>query len=254
MARKKRGTPPEEHADETWLVPYSDILTLLLALFIVLFASSQIDQKKLAEMSASFGIAFGGSSPVLQNSQSTPKIEDELVPPQKPSQAINPQVLNEKDQAAFESVQLSEVKKQLDNYIAQNQMNGVETVLTEQGLIVRIKDSALFHSGKADLVPESQQFARETAKMLAVLSQRVIISGHTDDVPINTPEFPSNWDLSSKRALNFMKFLLEQDSSLDPGRFSATGYSEYRPIADNATPEGQAKNRRVEVLILRNYR
>ena len=253
MARKKRGAPPEEHADETWLVPYSDILTLLLALFIVLFASSQVDQKKLAIMSASLGVAFGGSSPVLQNSQAPPKIEEELASHQKPSQKMNPQVLDEKDQAAFESVQLSEVKKQLDGYIAKNQLDGIETVLTDEGLIVRIKESALFRSGKADLVPESQQFASETAKMLALLSQRVIISGHTDNVPINNREFSSNWELSSKRALNFMKFLLEQDSSLNPERFSATSYGEYRPIADNATPEGQAKNRRVEVLILRNY-
>lgn len=254
MARKKRTEPHEEHADETWLVPYSDILTLLLALFIVLFASSQVDQKKLEQMSASFGVAFGGSSPVLQNSQAAPRIQEELSPPQKPSPAVNSQVLNEKDQAAFESVQLAEVKRQLDGYIAQNHLSGIEAVMTDQGLVVRIKDSALFSSGSAELIPESRQFAIQTAKMLALLPQRVIISGHTDNVPINNAEFPTNWDLSSKRALNFMKFLLAQDSSLKPERFSATGYSEYRSLEENTTPEGRAKNRRVEVLILRNYR
>ena len=81
-----------------------------------------------------------------------------------------------------------------------------------------------------------------------------MISGHTDNVPINSSQYPSNWELSSQRAVNFMKYLLSVNSKLAPQRFSAVGYSEYRPISDNATEEGRSKNRRVEVLIARNYK
>ena len=120
--------------------------------------------------------------------------------------------------------------------------------------MIRIKDTALFPSGSAELLPESRRFAQVMAKMLAPLSQRVVISGHTDNVPINTPKYPSNWELSTARAVNFMKYLLAQDENLKPELFSAIGYGEYQPVADNNTPEGRAQNRRVEIMILRTYK
>jgi chemotaxis protein MotB len=95
--------------------------------------------------------------------------------------------------------------------------------------------------------------AGTVANMLATLPQQVVISGHTDNMPINTYEFPTNWDLSAKRAVNFMKYLLAANNTLKPERFSATGHGEYRPAATNATAEGRASNRRVEVLIVRKY-
>ncbi|MBC8014322.1 MAG: OmpA family protein, partial [Sporomusaceae bacterium] len=119
--------------------------------------------------------------------------------------------------------------------------------------MIRIKDSALFTSGSAELRPDSQRFGAEIATMLSSLSQQIVISGHTDNEPINTREFPSNWELSSKRSINFMKFLLSQ-GKLRPERFSAVGYGEYRPMVPNDTIEGHSKNRRVEVLIIRNYK
>lgn len=247
MARRKPQEHPEEHPDETWLVPYSDILTLLLALFIVLFASSQVDQKKFQQMSQSFNSAFSGGASILNN-------EAAIV--EQPSERPPENSLSEENRKqAMESVQLNEVKKKLDEYIKSNGLGGqLQTSLTEDGLVIRIQDSALFTSGQADLRPESERWGATIAKMLATLPQSVIISGHTDNVPINTREFPSNWDLSAKRSLNFMKFLLADDKELKPERFSSIGYSEYRPVADNATDEGKAKNRRVEVLILKQYR
>jgi chemotaxis protein MotB len=247
MARRKPEKHPEEHPDETWLVPYSDILTLLLALFIVLFASSQVDQKKFQQMSQSFNSAFSGGQSILNN-------EAAIV--EQPSERPPENTLSEENKKqAMESVQLNEVKKKLDEYIKSNGLGGqLQTSLTEDGLVIRIQDSALFTSGRADLRPESERWGATIAKMLATLPQSVIISGHTDNVPINTREFPSNWDLSAKRSLNFMKFLLADDGQLKPERFSSIGYSEYRPVADNATDEGRAKNRRVEVLILKQYR
>ena len=118
--------------------------------------------------------------------------------------------------------------------------------------MIRIREKALFPSGSAELVPESQLVGPVVAGLLAAIPENVVISGHTDNVPISTGQFPSNWELSSSRALNFMKFLLASNATLNPARFSAIGYSEYRPIADNATEEGRTQNRRVEILIARS--
>jgi chemotaxis protein MotB len=247
MSRKKhREKHHEEHMDETWLIPYADLLTLLLALFIVLFASAQVDQKKFNQIANAFSAAFSSGSPALFDSTMTP-----------PSVTEGPPTSNntEKSQAYMqETAQLLEVKKIVDHYIAENNLSGdLNTVLTDDGLLIRIKDTALFPSGSADLLPESRRIGTAIAQMLVPLQQKIIVSGHTDNVPINTREFPSNWDLSSKRSLNFMKFIISQDK-LQPERFSAIGYGEYRPVAANDSVDGRAKNRRVEVLISRTYR
>lgn len=256
MGRKLKKEHQEEHADETWLVPYSDILTLLLALFIVLFASAQIDQKKFDQMKASFNIAFSGS-PALLDSPRDIQSESSSANPVVPNLPIIMEALSGVSEKAYmqETVQLIELKKTLDKYIADNGLGGdLSTVLTDDGLMIRIKDTALFPSGSADLRPESRRFGTHIAKLLTPLTQKITVSGHTDTMPINTREFPSNWELSSRRAVNFMRFLLAEEPGLAPERFSATGYGQYRPVADNNTSEGRSANRRVEVFIQRNYR
>lgn len=252
MSRRKKhhAEHHEEHTDESWLVPYADILTLLLALFIVLFASADANKTKFTAMAQSLNAAFSGSPSVFDNNTAiAPEVDSS-----KPDQGKT-ETEKEHEQAQMkETVQLLEVKKELDKYIQNNNLVGdLNASLTEDGLMIRIKDSALFPSGSAELRVDSQRFGTEIAKMLAPLPQQVVISGHTDSIPINTREFPSNWELSSKRAINFMKFLLSQ-GNLKPERFSAIGYGEYRPMAPNDTAEGHSKNRRVEVLIMRNYK
>ena len=248
MARKKKhhAEHHEEHTDESWLVPYADILTLLLALFIVLFASADANAAKFTQMAQSLSAAFSGSPSVFDNNQAiTPEVDAS-----KPDQSkMDPA----KEQAYLrESVQLAEVKREIDRYMQKNNLAGdLTTALTEDGLMIRIKDSALFNSGSAELRPESLVIGTEVAKMLSILPQQIVISGHTDNIPIRTREFPSNWELSSMRAINFMKFLLAQEN-MKPERFSAIGYGEYRPMVDNNTPDGHSKNRRVEVLIMRS--
>ena len=110
----------------------------------------------------------------------------------------------------------------------------------------------MFPSGSAELVAESQRIGPIVAGLLAQVPERVLISGHTDTDPISTAQFPSNWELSSVRAMTFMKYLLAINQNLNPARFSAIGYGEYRPIAMNDTAENKQKNRRVEILIARS--
>lgn len=257
MSRKPKKEYHEEHADETWLVPYSDILTLLLALFIVLFASAQVDQKKFDQLKASFTVAFSGSPALLDNPKPPQPEKGSQAPPvpHLPVVMENLGATNEQRAYMQETAQLVETKKKLDKYIADNGLgNDLTTVLTDDGLLIRIKDTALFPSGSATLRPESRRFGEQIAKLLTPLTQKVTVSGHTDNMPINTGEFPSNWELSSRRSVNFMRFLLAQDTGLKPERFSATGCGEYQPIAINDSEAGRAANRRVEVLIQRNYR
>lgn len=250
MSRKKHHEAHhEEHMDETWLIPYADLLTLLLALFIVLFASSQVDQKKFEQLASSLNAAFGSGTPaIMDKMQSKPNMDD-------PAPGADADKQTAKEQAYMaETSQLVQAKKILDQYIQDNGLiNQLQAVLTEDGLVIRIKDNAVFPSGSAELLPESRRFASQIAKMLLPLSQKVVVSGHTDNVPINTSAFPSNWDLSAQRAVNFTKFLLAQEK-LPPERFAASGFGEFKPLAANDTEEGRSKNRRVEVLILRNYK
>ncbi len=244
MAKKKRAKKHEEEASEAWLLPYSDLMTLLLALFICLFAISQTDQTKLVQMAQAFTAAFNMGGPSFFDKAG-------------PSNSMQREIITSEDQgnAAYlqENQQLQDLQQRLEEYIRENNLQDeLSTELQEEGLMIRIKEKALFPSGSADLVPESQRIGPIVAGLLAEVPERVLISGHTDTDPINTAQFPSNWELSSTRALTFMKYLLSINQNLNPARFSAIGYGEYRPIAMNDTPENKQRNRRVEILIARS--
>lgn len=244
MAKKKHSKKHEEEASEAWLLPYSDLMTLLLALFICLFAISQTDQTKLIQMAQAFTAAFNMGGPSFFDKAG-------------PSNSMQREIITSEDQgnAAYlqENQQLQDLQARLEEYIRENNLQDeLSTELQEEGLMIRIKEKALFPSGSADLVPESERIGPIVAGLLAEVPERVLISGHTDTDPINTAQFPSNWELSSARAMTFMKYLLSINQNLNPARFSAIGYGEYRPIAMNDTPENKQLNRRVEVLIARS--
>lgn len=246
MARKKHHPPHEEHEGEPWLLPYSDLMTLLLALFIALFAISQTDQKKMSELAQAFTAAFNMGGPSFFDKAG----------PNVGRRAETPSDEDLGNSAYFaENKQLEEIQKKMQEYIEENHLEDqLSTEMAEEGLMIRIKERALFPSGSAQLVGQAQSIVPVVAGMLASLPERVVISGHTDNVPINTAQYPSNWELSASRAMNLMKAVLAAEKSLNPARFSAIGYSEYRPIADNKTDAGRQQNRRVEIFIARNYR
>jgi chemotaxis protein MotB len=243
---KKKKVKQEQHISESWLIPYADLLTLLLALFIVLFASSQIDQKKFQEIARSFSAAFTGGTGVLDFESPIAPKQPPLSPKQDHKQEENKNALDKQDQE-----ELQDVKEKIDGYIVQNQLSGkLQTSLTEEGLAITILNDILFDSGSAEVRVKDRKLAKEISELLVMNPPRnVIISGHTDNVPIHNAKFASNWELSVMRAVNFMKLLLE-NPKLDPRLFSAKGYGEFKPVASNDTPEGRMKNRRVEILIL----
>lgn len=249
MSRRKKEKGEHEF-NETWLLPYSDLMTLLLALFIVLFASSAVDAQKFQSMSKVFSEIFTGGTGIVDYESIEQKNGEELADETKEK------LEKEKEQTQVpvdEQTTLSATQERVNQYILEKGLTGqLKTSLTSEGLLVTINDSVLFDSGSADVREEDIAVAKEISDLLVIdPPHNVIISGHTDNVPIQNSNFSSNWELSVMRAVNFMKIILENDQ-LDPRMFSAKGFGEFQPIASNDTEEGKAKNRRVEVLILPN--
>jgi chemotaxis protein MotB len=262
MSRHKKHHH-EEHIDESWLIPYADLLTLLLALFIILFASSKVDAKKYDTIMRSLNSAFTGGQGQNQVSSMVPlnispnvdskKYDEPTTDPATDPMLKTQNALNE--QLQKEEWELAELKRKLDAYISENQLTAqLETKLNTEKLMVTIRDRALFESGSATVKPESRKLAVTISGMLGQYpGYEVSVAGYTDNIPISKGEFSDNWELSSKRAVNFMRLLLA-NKSLEPSNFSSTGYGEYHSMESNNTAEGRAVNRRVEVSVLRNIK
>ncbi|MGG7177151.1 flagellar motor protein MotB [Clostridium paraputrificum] len=232
MAKKKKK---EEHFDEGWLLPYSDLMTLLLAVFIVLFASSKVDVSKMNQMSQAFqNITMSGGSGLLDGSENSN--QEDL----QPGTEISTPLQN-----------ITNIKNGMDEYISTNHLdNQIYTEVQEDKLKITLVNNVLYESASAKLSPQNIEIANKIGQLLADKGQglEVVFAGHTDNIPINNSEFSSNWDLSFERAGNFMRNVLK-NKNLNPANFSASGYGEYKPIASNATEEGRSQNRRIEVLI-----
>ncbi|MDL0435581.1 MULTISPECIES: flagellar motor protein MotB [unclassified Niallia] len=261
--KRKKKEHHEEHVDESWLVPYADLLTLLLALFIVLYAMSSVDQKKFAALAEVFNQEFQAGTGIFEYPSPTPveveeksdldennKTEGDAAEEKtSANKEVSEEELTEAQQKQDQE-ELQGIQDKVNSYIEKNNLEDkLETSLTDEGLLVSIRDNVLFASGSANIRGKDEHLVSEISKLLVMEPPRsIIVSGHTDDVPIKNSEFDSNWDLSVSRAINFMKLLMD-NNKLNPSSFSAKGYGEFKPIASNKTEEGREKNRRVEILI-----
>lgn len=234
MSKKK--VHHEEHVDETWLIPYADMLTLLLALFIVMFAMGQVDQAKFKKVSDQFNVIFSGGSGVMEK-------EGKSLIPMEDLPSLNKQ----------EADIMEQIKEDIEKEIKGNGYSDkVSITLNDEGLGISIQDVVLFNSGKADVLPGVHDMLLHVSDIVKNLDNDIKVVGHTDDIPINTPQFRSNWDLSAIRAINVMNFFID-NGGLKPERFSIQGFGQYSPKYDNSTLEGKAKNRRVEIVVVRKY-
>ncbi|MBN8192180.1 flagellar motor protein MotB [Bacillus sp. NTK074B] len=257
--RRRKKKHDDDHMDESWLIPYADLLTLLLALFIVLYASSSVDAQKFKELSQVFSEIFTGGTGMMEYpspvapQQSSDQAEKQAASPGKEEGKEKELAKEELDKQAFlkDQEELKEIQGKINEYIKTNNLEAqFITKLTDEGLLLTIRDNVLFDSGSATVQGSDLSVASELSQLLVMNPPRnIIISGHTDNVPIRNAEFDSNWELSVMRAVNFMKIILD-NPNLDPQWFSAKGFGEFEPIADNGTAEGRGQNRRVEVLIL----
>lgn len=237
----KKGAP-------AYMNTYGDMMTLLLTFFILLFSMSNMDAAKFRAFVESFsggsGILDGGEV-ILNESGILGNGIQQFPAPQ--------QILSTTDYEAYkQKEELKGLQKELETFIYEKKLNekiGVEH--RGDAIIIRFEDMLLFETGKASLKPEAKEVLKTLGGGFTKYineGYRLSSEGHTDNRPISTAQFPSNWELSAARAIAVAKFFIE-DMNFSPESVSAEGFGEYRPIADNSTPEGRAANRRVELRL-----
>jgi len=254
--RRRSGGDHEEHADERWLLTYADLITLLMALFMVLFSMSVVNKSKLASLKASLHNAFsphvlpGGES--IANTGGDAEIKDIKPVVRIPSPAQTPMNPRAAAAAAKDDRQLRQLKAEVDKEAKQGGVAGkVQTKITPRGLVIDIlTDHLLFDSGQAQIKPAGMALLDRLAPLLQKQSSRAVeVEGHTDSQPIRGSVYPSNWELSTARASAVVRALISMN--LSPNRLTATGRAYLDPSASNATEQGRARNRRVEIVLPR---
>lgn len=264
--RKGRRRHEEEHEEhvnhEAWVIPYADMLTLLMGLFLVLWAIGNEDLAKLRQFSQSFAAEVGISSPfsggkgLLDGEEAAAVATTTTIAPLSPQQVAAGQQALQREHASEQA--RANASEQLDRAEAtirdHAQGSGVGEAITfrreDRGLVVSIvTDDVLFAPGSAELRSDGSKALDAVAAALRALSNPIAIEGHTDDIPISTGRYPSNWELSTARAGAVLRYLVDHHQ-LPPGRMQSGGYAEQRPLASNETSEGRARNRRVDVAVL----
>lgn len=245
---KSRRTEDHVHHDR-WLVSYADFITLLFAFFVVLYASSRADERKQTQIAHSIQSAFQA----LGIFPSAPKV-NEHGPATPDSQAPIPpvNVVVGDDLSASPAVQqnLQRLEAQLNSLLsAQVSQHIVALKLGRDGLVISLRESGFYDSGSSLPHPQSKATLDRVAATIAATPYDIRIEGHTDNVPIHTAQFASNWELSTARATELAKIFIE-DYHLAPAHLSAAGYAEYHPVATNDTPDGRSQNRRVDIIVL----
>lgn len=255
MALKRE---PEKHPNhERWLVSYGDFITLLFAVFVVLYAMGQQDKKKTEEvmqsMQSAFGMSVAGSPAsklnVIPSTQINPipsiRQSLSLVPVSKTGGNNQNRIKTTATDNDFR-----QIKSSIEAYlIKEGKSDKVSVDITRRGLVISLKEAGFFDSGSATVKQQSSSILATIAESLSNYANEFRVEGHTDNIPIRTSQFPSNWELSTARANNIMH-LLTESYGLESERISTVGNSEYRPVDTNDTPDGRAKNRRVDIVIL----
>ena len=259
MAKRKRHEEHEEaHADERWLITYADMITLLMAFFIMMFAMSQLDLAKFQEFREGVISHFGGrGTPVMPGGDGNLKggvapLLDLPVGTQKglSSQNTGKQLLREAARRA-ERDSFDKARQTILRQLArQGLVRAVSFRLEARGLVVTIlTDRVLFDLGSAELRPDGHRILDALADGLRQLPNPVAVEGHTDNLPIHSSVYASNWELSTGRASSVVRYLIEHPH-LPATRLSAAGYADQHPAASNATAGGRALNRRVQVVVM----
>ena len=233
MKRKKRHE--ENENAERWLLTYADLITLLLAFFIMMYVFSKKDAQKYDEVASHLKTIFSGGTGLAAKGSVT---------------ATSPIDMPSKGASS------GEIKRQLESELMDSNRNkpggeNISVLSDERGVVIRVLDKAFFDEGKAELKDGAKGALDKIAPIIKSVDNHVRIEGHTDNVPINTNEFKSNWELSVRRATEVVRYFVEK-RGLPPERISATGYAEYRPIVQNDSPKNKALNRRIEIIVIKS--
>lgn len=261
MALKKRGGSSSDDGGG-WLATYGDLMTNLLCFFILLFSMATIDVQKYEEIANSLRSSFQGKasgselrgnmgkSILTVNFVNPDDTGEKKVDKERYIETAEDIILD--DIKNIEKEKLQKAKDQLNAGVVELGLSGLVEVLDEKEyLLVRLNAQVLFESGSAEILETGKDTLDVLGKSLVSLKNEIMVIGHTDTVPINTPLFPSNWELSTKRATNIVLYLVNS-LELNPTKLTSAGNGEFKPIGDNSTVEGRTKNRRIELMILKN--
>lgn len=246
MARRARRQDEENH--ERWLLPYADFITLLFAMFVVLYAMSKVDEAKYKVLGSSLNFAFGSLAsgqpgvvdPGLLRLSEQELLLKALVDKRNARLAEQQRKQNEAMLAMVNNL------KQVMAPLVKSEL--VNVTQTARGVVIDINASALFEQGEAALQRGALRTLTAVAKVLESGSEAIEVEGHTDDIPIFTPQYPSNWELSTARASSVVRLFIDEGVAAE--RLRAVGLASFQPIVGNDTPEGRARNRRVTVTIV----
>lgn len=238
MSKKKK----EEMKTDGWLGTYADTMTLLLTFFVLLYSLSTVNQEAFQQISNSFQVMFKGKA---SNSILDFNMANGDVPVVGKPNATSSQQSKNKQNVK------DKVYEKVSNYISTNNLSKDVTVFqNEKGINMQLKESVLFETGQAQLVPSSRDVLDKINSIISNMNNKIIIEGHTDNVPISNPQFPNNWYLSSARALSVLDYFIIDKHAKNPERFIAEACGEYEPIVPNDSDENRAKNRRVNIIIV----
>lgn len=240
-----------------WMVTYSDMVTLILVFFVLLFSMSQIDQAKFDALSDSFKNRmifdfYPSPVPMEHPTESTSHEENG----ENMNEFQTPTLLDDiddKDEDADEKQDsLGQLLEDVEHYLEENNLEDVITAnRTGRGVTLVLQENILFDSGEAEILKKGKPFLNKIGKLLTKLPNDVKVEGHTDNRPISNYRYPSNWELSGARASSVIRYLIEEND-FDEERFSVAGYADTRPSVENSSAKNQSKNRRVEIIILEN--
>jgi chemotaxis protein MotB len=237
MSRKR---PEKKQISQEWLTTYSDMMTLVLCFFVLLYSYSLIDMKKFNAMATSVSSAFGGTPSIMKYNSNAGDVP--IVGSDKPKEGDTNGVKT--DQAE------KNVYNTVTDFVEKNSLQELVTIKEgSRGVYIEFKEKILFDTGKAEIKSEGIPTLMKISELIRNMSNQVVIEGHTDNVPIQTSQFKSNWDLSSARATSVLNYMID-NRGIDAKRLSIAAYGEYNPIASNDTPDGRMQNRRVNVLII----
>ncbi|WP_408607812.1 flagellar motor protein MotS [Bacillus xiapuensis] len=228
---RRRPSKKKPAGAPKWMVTFSDLVTLILVFFILLFSMSQIDIVKFKAIAHSFK-----QTPLFEQNSS-------IVPGEYPSEEMKEDLGEKKEDS------LDQLAKDVQEYLEKNNLEKVATATrNERGVVLVLQEQILFETGDAVVVPEAYPFLQKIGKLLKTMPNMIKVEGHTDSRPIRNSYYPSNWELSSARASSVIRYLSEHQN-IDEDRFIAVGYSDTRPLVPDTSSENMQKNRRVEIII-----
>jgi chemotaxis protein MotB len=260
--RRSKGAHAEEEPEnsERWLLTYADMITLLMVLFIVLFAIGQVDQKKFDKLHDGLANSFGqptvlqGSNGLLEGSATQAAVPNDAVATAQSLQSQRGAALQAQQAQAAARRQQASMEAVRQRIVAALKKQGLEDAVQfqtkeQRGLVVNIvTDRVLFDLGEATLRPQGAQVLDAIAPALKNLPNEMVIEGHTDNLPISDAQFASNWELSTQRATTVLRHLLTR--GLAARKVAAAGYADQRPLARDSSAGSRARNRRVAIVIL----